>query len=80
MPSAGDATVCGLPIVGSEEFGQPLAALVVVKMLEDDGVRYAVRATDGLQTIEALGMARAAVLKLEKAIVAYDLDDDDDGD
>jgi hypothetical protein len=73
-----DATVCGLLIEGSEDFGQPVAALVVVKLLEEAGVRYCARATDGLTSVEALGMARTAMLKLERGILKEDLGDDDD--
>jgi hypothetical protein len=59
--------VCGLPIEGElNEF--PLAALVVVKCLVEDGVTYQARATDGLSTVEAMGMAELAVLRLREAL------------
>ena len=74
-----DATCCGLPVEGSEDFGQPVAALVVVKLLEESGVRYCARATGGVASVEALGMARMAVLRLERAVLAEDLGDDPGG-
>jgi hypothetical protein len=52
-----------------EEITQPLAVLVVVKHLNADAVvEYSARASDGVSTVEALGMARYATLKLEQAI------------
>ena len=65
------ATVCGLPIDGAEEVTQPLAALVVVKCFDPDsevGVSYRVRATTGLSSVEALGMADFAVLRLKNEL------------
>jgi hypothetical protein len=66
-----EPAVCGLPLVGGEEIGQPIAALVVVKSFDPDseaGVCYQVRATDGLSTVEALGMADYAVLRLSNSL------------
>lgn len=65
------AHVCGLPIVGGEDIGQPLAAFVVVKSFDEDseiGVTYQVLATEGLSTVECLGMANLAVLRLASAL------------
>lgn len=62
--------VCGLGIEG-EIPGQPLAALVVVKCLSEDGevgVSYSVRATPGLSATEALGMAGLADVRLREAL------------
>lgn len=53
-----DVTVAGLPIVGGDEIGTPLSAVVCVKGLSEDGeITYWTRATDGLKTAEAIGMA-----------------------
>lgn len=65
------AQVCGLPIIGGDGIGQPLAALVVVKSFDEDsecGVSYQVLATEGLSTVECLGMANLAVLRLASAL------------
>ena len=48
---------------------QPLAAFVAVKALNGDGeVCYLTAATDGLKSVECLGMARYAVLRLEHGL------------
>jgi hypothetical protein len=63
--------VCGLPLEGSEDIGQPVAALVIVKTFDADsevGVCYQVRATGGLSTVEALGMADYAVLRIRDGL------------
>lgn len=53
-----DVTVAGLPLVGDNDIMQPLAAVVCVKGLDErGGVCYWSRATDGLSTTEAQGMA-----------------------
>lgn len=79
-----DSLVLGMPLVTAEDddtaLAQPLAALVIVKAFDESsevGVRHAVRSTAGLSTTEALGMARRAVLLLEKAIWQRGEDDDD---
>jgi hypothetical protein len=55
---------------------QPICGLVVVKALDEDGeVRYFTAATDGLKSVEAIGMARLAVLKLERGLTE-DFSDD----
>lgn len=66
-----EATVCGLPLEGGEDIGQPVAALLVVKTFDGDsevGVCYQVRATGGLSTVEALGMADYAVLRIRDGL------------
>jgi hypothetical protein len=68
-----DSLILGMPLALGEDDeladAQPLAALVVVKCLAADGsIAYCARSTEGVQTVEALGMARYAVLKLEQAI------------
>lgn len=66
------ATVAGLPLPGLEGC-TPLSALVILRGLDEDGaVAYYARATDGLTSVEALGMAVAAVEKL-KAAAAEDV-------
>jgi hypothetical protein len=75
-----DHAVLGMPLEmasDDDEISQPLAAVVVVKCLDSDGaISYRSRATEGIQTVEALGMARYAVLKLEQAIWERGEDDD----
>jgi hypothetical protein len=51
-------TVAGLPLIGENDIMQPLAAVVCVKGLDEEGsVCYWSRATEGLSTTEAQGMA-----------------------
>jgi hypothetical protein len=51
-------TVAGLPLAGENEIMQPLAAVVCIKGLDDQGnVCYWSRATEGLSTTEGQGMA-----------------------
>ena len=51
-------TVAGLPLIGENDIMQPLAAVVCVKGLDEQGnVCYWSRATEGLSTTEAQGMA-----------------------
>lgn len=53
-----DITVAGLPLVGENDIMQPLAAVVCVKGLDAEGtVCYWSRATEGVTTTEAQGMA-----------------------
>lgn len=53
-----DVTVAGMPVEGENDIMQPLAAVVCVKGLDEAGnVCYWSRATDGLTTTEAQGMA-----------------------
>ena len=71
--------VCGLPLEGADDIGQPVAALVIVKTFDGDseiGVCYRVRATGGLSTVEALGMADYAALRLREGLRRR-LEDDD---
>ncbi len=78
MTDEPSTNVCGLPIIGGEEIGQPLAALVIVKSFDGDsevGVSYQVRATEGLSTVECLGMANLAVLRLANALTGGSDDD-----
>lgn len=51
-------TVAGLDLLGENDIMQPLAAVVCVKGLDEQGkVCYWSRATEGLSTTEAQGMA-----------------------
>jgi len=53
-----DVTVAGLPLAGENDIMQPLAAVTCIKGLDEQGnVCYWSRATDGLSTTEAQGMA-----------------------
>jgi hypothetical protein len=48
---------------------QPLCGLVIVKALDEDGeVVYLTAATDGLKSVECLGMAEYAVLRLKHGL------------
>jgi len=61
------STVAGLEIGFPE--GTPLAALVVLKYLDEDGdTNYASAATDDLSTVEALGMIGFADLRLKESL------------
>lgn len=52
--------VAGLELVGEDGIMQPLAAVACVKGLDADGnVAYVTRATEGVTTVEAMGMAAA---------------------
>ena len=75
-----EPAVCGLPLEGGEDTGQPVAALVILKTFDQDsevGVCYQVRATDGLSTVEALGMADYAVLRIRDGLSCHGKGDDD---
>jgi hypothetical protein len=71
-----DVTIAGLPIEdGLPDGDVPLAAVMVVRVLAADGTEaHCTRATEGLSTVEALGMAHLLVLKLGRALM-----DEDDG-
>ena len=71
------AQVCGLDIVNMPEEISPLAALVVLKAFDEDGdVTYYARATEGVTTVEALGMVALADVRLRTALLEPD---DEDG-
>ena len=74
--------ILGMPLDVAEgdpvASAQPLCGFVVVKALNGDGeVVYLTAATPGLKSVECLGMARYAVLKLERGLLAGMEDDDD---
>lgn len=77
-----DVTVLGMPLYAHENdqirTAQPIAAVVIAKVLDEEGhVDYVTAATEGLKSVEALGMARYAQLKLEHGLTAA-MDDDDE--
>jgi hypothetical protein len=68
-----DHTILGMPLdVADDDLIaslQPLCGMLIVKGLDEQGnVCYATAATGALSTVECLGMARYAVLKLERAL------------
>lgn len=72
-----DCTILGMQLDAAEDDDittcQPLSGFVVVKALDSDGeVRYLTAATDGLKSVECLGMARYAVLRLEHGLIRDD--------
>lgn len=73
MSEERDCTVLGMELdTGVNDpitTAQPLAAFVVVKALDTDGnLCYFTGATEGLPTVECLGMADFAVEKLRHAV------------
>lgn len=79
-----DVTILGMPLeVGVDDdihTVQPICGFVVIKALDEDGdVRYLTGATDGLQSVECLGMAEYAVLKLRHGLERRLDGDDPDG-
>lgn len=68
-----DCLVLGMPL--DAEHGdpittaQPLSAFIVVKALDEDGnLVYLTGATDGLHSVECLGMAEYAAARLRKGL------------
>jgi hypothetical protein len=75
-----DSLILGMPLDVSAGDAitsvQPLCGFIVVKGLDEDGeVVYCTAATEGLQSVECLGMAEYAVLKLKRGI-ARRIDED----
>jgi hypothetical protein len=57
---------------------QPVVGFVVVKALDGEGkIVYLAAATEGLKSVECLGMARFAVLKLEHGLTQAMEEEDD---
>jgi hypothetical protein len=76
-----DCTVLGMPLdVGEDDLittVQPLAAVVIVRALDEDGdVVYATACTEGLHSLDAWAMARYAALRLETAMAGRMRGDD----
>jgi hypothetical protein len=70
-----DCTVLGMTLdVGENDVlvtAQPLSAFIVVKALDEDGdICYCTAATEGLQSVECLGMAEYAALKLRTGMAS----------
>lgn len=68
-----DCTILGMPLDAGEDnaitTAQPLCGFVVVKSLDEDGeVVYLTGATEGLSSVECLGMAEYAALRLRTGI------------
>lgn len=69
-----DFCVLGLPLhLGegdADDIMSPLAAVTVLKYLDSEGtVSYMVRGTtEGVSTVEAIGMVRYALVKLEEQL------------
>ena len=69
-----DHAILGMPLDVTDDDPittvQPLCGFIVIKALDGDGeVRYMTAATGGLKSVECLGMARYAVLRLERGLV-----------
>jgi hypothetical protein len=65
-----DITIAGMGLEGENDIMQPLAAVVCVKGLDENGkVAYWSRATDGVTTTEAIGMALGLLDDLREARV-----------
>jgi hypothetical protein len=65
------ATVCGMPL--EIDVGTPVAALVMVKGLTEDGaVAYWHEKTDGITLTEAYGMAMSLVDEIRAGLLAGD--------
>jgi hypothetical protein len=65
--SVADAQFFGMPLKGVNDDIQVISAVLVVKMFEGEsetGVAYQTCATDGLTTVEALGMIEFAGVKI----------------
>lgn len=66
-------TILGMPLHAAEDdpitTAQPLSGFVVVKALDEDGeIAYLTGATEGLESVECLGMAEYAALRLRQGI------------
>lgn len=68
-----DCTILGMPLELSEDDEllsiQPISGFVVVKGIDETGrLRHYTAATDGLTSVECLGMAEYAALKLRAGL------------
>lgn len=76
-----DCKVLGMDLNVDEDdvlvTSQPLSAFVVVKALDEEGdIVYLTAATEGLQSVECLGMAEFAALKLRAGMARFRTNDD----
>jgi hypothetical protein len=78
----GTPQLLGLPLdlpEGDDLGGTPLCGFLVVKMLNGEGkICFAAAATEGITSVECLGLARWAVLKLEHGLTAEFGEDEED--
>jgi hypothetical protein len=79
VPTPDDCTVLGMVLDAGEDdaivTAQPLSAFVVVKALDEDGdVVYLTGATHGLHSVECLGMAEYAAVKLRAGLAGLRTD------
>jgi hypothetical protein len=65
-------------LVGNAPLGHPLEAFVIAKTLDVGDVNYRLLSTPDLNTIEALGMLRLAILLVEKGIIMHSEAEDED--
>lgn len=68
-----EMTVAGMPLTGIDVPDEevPIAAVVVLKLLNAEGaLAYRPAATEGLSTVEALGMIQYAQIKLSMGLAA----------
>ena len=66
-----EAEFFGLPLRGVDAGRQVISSVVIMKSFVEDsetGVGYSMAATDGLTTVEALGMMEYAIMKLKKQV------------
>jgi hypothetical protein len=64
----GEITVAGMPLPGENDIGQPLAAVVCIKGLDEQGhICYWSRTTDDLTKEEAQGMTLGLLDDLREA-------------
>jgi len=74
----------GMPLAAKDDdpilAATPLCGFIVIKALDKGGeVDYYTAATDGLTTVECLGMAEYAALKLRRALERRMDDEAEDG-
>jgi hypothetical protein len=85
MEAAGERVsgILGMPLDAEPDdhicTAQPLCGMVVVKALGEDGkIYYLTGATEGLKSVECLGMAEYAVLRLKRGL-EREIDDEGEG-
>lgn len=64
-----DMEVAGLPLKGDDDMEHPLAVVMVVKGLDAEGVvGYYIKATEGLTSVEGMGMSLYLTEKLRLSL------------